>query len=138
MIMVPLRRRLRLWATTWILLQVASLAALVPPECCAGHMPAAGAEQGCHEKAAAARCPMKAADGTPCPMHRTGGESKDRCSMRGTCRGPLAALALLSNQGVLPDRLVLSPDLHFRDATRPSREDPDGRLAPPDPPPPRV
>jgi hypothetical protein len=62
-----LRSRLRGLAVTWLLLQVAWVTALVPRDCCAAHRPAA---KGCHESVSATHCPMRAADGTPCPMHR--------------------------------------------------------------------
>ena len=76
-------------------------------------------------------CPMHAADGAPCPMHQSGhhdAEDKpnDKCSMRGTCDGPMAALfALLSNHGVLRDSIILLPDLHTGSAATPDTRESD-------------
>ncbi len=65
--------------------------------------------------------------------------SAHKCSMRGTCDGPMAALtALLSNHGVLSDSFSMLPDLHATGIAAPSRENLIGRLASPDPPPPRA
>jgi hypothetical protein len=64
--MAMLRRKLRVVALTWLVFQVAWLTALVPRDCCAAHRPA----ENCHESASATHCPMRSADGTPCPMHR--------------------------------------------------------------------
>lgn len=66
--MGALRSRLRAWTLTWFILQAASLSAFVPADCCAGHR--ATATHDCHEEVAAPICPMRGADGTPCPMHR--------------------------------------------------------------------
>ena len=110
--MSSLRRHLRLSVATWLVFQAVSLSVLVPLDCCAAHRPAArDKEPGCHETAAATQCPVPPGPArrarcirvvTPAPA----GESGDRCSMRGTCDGPMAALfALLSNYGVLA-RLV--------------------------------
>ena len=87
---------------------------------------------------------MQAADGAPCPMHESGhhdAEDKpnDKCSMRATCDGPVAALfALLSNYGVLRDSTILSPDVPTGSVTLLIRENLTSRLAPPDSPPPRA
>ena len=125
--------------------QVASLSALVPRDCCAAHRPAANdKEQSCHKSTAATHCPMRAADGTPCPMHRGGrndaGEKPtDKCSIRGTCNGPMAALfALLSNHGVLTDSFAMLPDVRASYVAAHTRENLISRLASPDPPPPRA
>ncbi len=143
--MQSIRRSLRLWVTTWFVVQVASLSALVPRDCCAAHRPAASAAKpSCHEKAAATQCPMRAADGTPCPMHRgdhheAADTSRDDCAMRGTCSGPMAAMvAQLSNYGVLPSTLQLAPDLHPGAVRLSVDEQLLIRLTPPDPPPPRA
>lgn len=143
--MAQLRRHLQLWVAAWLVVQVASLSALLPRDCCAAHRPAASsAKPACHEKAAAIQCPMRAADGTPCPMHRgdhseAADASRDGCAMRSTCRGPMAALfAQLSNHGILTDQFQLLLDPHAGSAgVRPS-ENLITRLAPPDTPPPRA
>jgi hypothetical protein len=142
--MTTIRRRFRFWVPAWLFFQVASLSAFVPKDCCAAHRPAAIDKASCHENTAATHCPKRAADGTPCPMHArghhdAGQQSSDRCSMRGTCEGPMAALfALLSNHGVLADSFEMSPDLHAGSAAIHTRENLISRLASPDPPPPRA
>lgn len=143
--MTTIRRQLRLWATAWLAFQVVSLSVLVPRDCCAAHRPAASSQPPrCHENTAARQCPMRAADGTPCPMHRgdhSHAEEKrgDTCSLRGTCGGPMAALAtLLSNYGVVADSFTILPDLHSGSLTTATREHLIGCLPSPDPPPPRA
>jgi hypothetical protein len=143
--MQSIRRSLRLWVAIWLVVQMASLSALVPRDCCAAHSSAArAAKPSCHEQVAATQCPMRATDGTPCPMHRGGhGEASettpDSCTMRGTCSGPMAALvAQLSNYGVLPAALQVPPDLHRGSVTVDSDEDLPSRFTPPDSPPPRA
>lgn len=119
--MTLLRTHLRSWTLVWLMCQVLSLSALLPPACCAAHEES-GAGTECHGAAAsgdAAVCPMHAAGGDVCPMH--GSSSADTahaahvtppagdaiCVMRGLCDGPAIALgALLSVPGVLP---TLSP-----------------------------
>ena len=143
--MTSLRRHLQLWVATWLVFQVASLSALVPLDCCAAHRPAAGdKEPSCHERTAATHCPMRAAGGAPCPMHR-GGHSdaaekpSNECLMRGTCDGPMAAVfALLSNHGVLTDSFAMLPDRQGHYLTAHARENLISRLASLDPPPPRA
>jgi hypothetical protein len=143
--MSSLRRHLRLSVAAWLVCQAASLCALIPLDCCAPHRQVASTrEPSCHENTAATHCPTRAAGGTPCPMHQAGhtgaGEgSSVRCSMRGTCNGPAAAMfALLSNYGVLADSLEMTPDLRVSSAALHTREDLISRLASPDPPPPRA
>ena len=143
--MASLRRHLRLSVATWLVFQAVSLSVLIPLDCCAAHRPTARTkEPGCHKTAAATQCPVHARAGTPCPMHQSGHaaaaeESSDRCSMRGTCNGPAAAMfALLSNYGVLADSFAMAPDLHTSPAALHTRENLIGRLASPDPPPPRA
>ena len=144
--MTTVRRRLRLWAAAWLLCHAASLFALVPRDCCAAHRPAARqADHGCHEKAAATHYPMRAANGTSCPMHRSSQSDRDEdsnraCAMRGTCDDPIAAMvALLSHCGVLTNSIeTISPDLHVSAAAIRTGEPAIGRLPSPDPPPPRA
>ncbi len=136
--MASLRRRLRLVAVVWLAVQAASVSALVPRDCCATHQPKAA---GCHKRAAATYCPMRSADGTPCPMHRSSPaeEDPDACAMRGTCDGPMAALVrLLSHHAVLDDPLATLPDSVAGLAFIPSRENPIGRRTAPETPPPRA
>lgn len=128
--MTVLRRHLRLWALTWLILQANALAAFVPRDCCAAHRPAVEARP-CHDTAAPAHCPMRDVAGRPCPMHRgnasaTHGDhakpaahdhatahtapdateaqhtpARD-CVMRGTCHGQ-TFVSVLSFPGILPD-----------------------------------
>jgi hypothetical protein len=127
--MTTIRRRLRFWVAAWLVFQAASLAALVPRTCCVPYQAAAT---------------DRAANGTPCPMHQSGhhdAEQKpsDRCSMRATCDGPVAAMfALLSNYGVLSDSFLIVPDGHAGSVSLQTRENLTTRLAPPDSPPPRT
>jgi hypothetical protein len=139
------RRHLRLWAAAWIVFQATSISAFVPLDTCAAHLAARADEQrSCHKKATPAPCPMRAADGVPCPMHRgtvhdRDQTSRDVCSMRGTCDPPVAALfALLSNHGVLTPSSEALPDLSQSPASMDADEHPTSRLAPPDSPPPRA
>jgi len=141
--MTTIRRRLRLWVSVWLVVQAALMALLVPRDCCQAHRAAAGEKpRSCHQRVAATSCPMRAADGTPCPMHR-GGDSDEHstasCAMRSTCSGPMAALlASLSHQGVLTARFLLLPDLQVTAAVSPPRECLISPLLPPDSPPPRA
>lgn len=148
--MTTFRRHLRLWVIVWLVFQAASLSALVPRDCCAAHRPAADkTERTCHESAPATLCPMRSADGTPCPMHRDRGGHRDHhqssqsstsdCSLRGTCDGPMAAFfTQLSNHGVLPESFSAIPNVEVSSLSTPARESVVSRLESPDPPPPRA
>ena len=87
---------------------------------------------------------MRAANGTPCPMHRgdhheAAETSGVDCTMRGTCSGPMAAMvAQLSNYGVLPSAPHVAPDLHPGAVRLSVDEQLLIRLTPPDSPPPRA
>ena len=142
--MTTIRQRRRFWVAAWLVFQVVSLSALVPRACCVpSRAAAAETEPDCHGNSAASHCPMRAADGTPCPMHQSRHHdaeenSSDRCSMRATCDGPVAAVfALLSNYGVLRDSIIVLPDVHIGSVTLQTHDLID-RLAPPDSPPPRT
>jgi hypothetical protein len=143
--MMSLWRRLPLWAAAWLVFQVASLAALVPRDCCAAHRaPTSSAEHGCHKTTAATHCPMRGADGTPCPMHR-GRDARDPvsssggCSLRSTCSEPMVALAaLLWNQGVLAEPLDVVPDSGLSVVAAATRDPIVNQPDSPDPPPPRT
>src|SRR4051812_32251278 len=115
--MTSIRRRLRLWAAIWLILQAASLPAIAARNCCAVHRAeSAQRETSCHKTVAATTCPMPAADGTPCPMHtgeRAHDRQAERCVMRGTCDGPMAALfPSLGALGVLPTVGGMAADVH--------------------------
>jgi hypothetical protein len=143
--MTTIRRRLRFWVAAWLLFQVASLSALVPRACCVPHRAAAtDQEPDCHGNSAASQCPGHAGHATPCPMHTSDRhdreeQTSDRCSMRATCDGPVAAMfALLSNYGVLSESFLILPDVHADSVSLQTRENLISRLAPPDSPPPRA
>jgi hypothetical protein len=143
--MTTIRRRLRFWVAAWLVFQVASLSALVPRACCVPYRAAAAEKPpDCHGNSAASHCPKHAADATPCPMHKSGHHeaeetSSDRCSMRATCDGPVAAMfALLANYGVLSDSFLIVPDDHADSVSLQTRLNLITRLAPPDSPPPRT
>jgi hypothetical protein len=112
------------WSVTWLLCQVATLSAFLPPNCCAEHEAhAAGTEQ-CHDTTPADHCPMQATDGRACPMHAQASAddphaahrastaaapaadtlaAEEECRMRGTCDGPAVALSVLfSVPAVMP------------------------------------
>jgi len=121
--MSTVRRHVRLWAAAWLLFQVASLATLVPRACCAAHTAKA-----------------QAVEEATCPLHQArADESTDRCSMRATCAGPMAAvLALLSTVGVLTDAAGIAADSDISSAPVRIHEQLVAHLASPDPPPPRL
>ena len=62
------------------------------------------------------------------------------CSMRGTCQADVTTIAVLLSQcGVLTDVFEMrSPDVPASSAALSTREHPSGRLASPEPPPPRA
>jgi hypothetical protein len=128
--MTAIRRRLRLWAAAWLVFQAVSLSAFVPRACCLAHRPAVSAtEHRCHENTAAIHE----------DHHDAGQNTSTRCSMRGMCEGPLAALfVVLSTPGVPAGGFEMFPDLRFGSAAIPAREHLITRLASPDPPPPRA
>jgi hypothetical protein len=158
--MTILRRHVRLWATAWLVLQAASLSAFVPRDCCAAHRPEV-AKPSCHEVAPQSHCPMRAADGKPCPMHRApetavheghgshgdhdaAGDPTDdrraperRCVIGGTCQGPTFAL-ILSNPGLVPDATVTMPQLAIVEPASVFDRTPRAGFQPPHPRPPRA
>jgi len=113
------RRRIRLWAITWLLVQAVSLSALVPRDCCVGHRRAA--------EPAAPAC------------HKAAEEPREKCSISGTCEGPMAALlAQLSAVGVLVEGTRVLPDLAVAPTAPPTFPALTSRPAPPESPPPRA
>ena len=151
--MTALRQRVRLLAVTVLLLQLATLSAFVPRNCCPAHQARTISAKPCHEDAPAPAeyCPMRGSSGAACPMHASGQPSEASshehhsqpptgdCSMRGTCNGPMSAmLNLLSTYGILPDQsAVAANDDHVLIATL-AAVSPVRRFAPPEPPPPRA
>ena len=117
------RRYLRLWATAWIVFQAISLSAFVPRDCCAGHrMPPP-------EQEAAASCHQP---------HQAAAPDNERCTLRGTCNGPLGMLAtLLSPHAVLTGTVAFSGHAVAGAAGLASFESSRPLSVPPDSPPPR-
>jgi hypothetical protein len=143
--MSAFRRYLRHWAAAWIVFQAASLSMSVPLDARAARIAAAADRQvDCHRSAAPAPCPMRAADGVPCPMHRgtvhdNDRQSREACSMRGTRDRPVAALfALLFNHGVLSPASEPLTDRSQAAVAALHVDRPQSRQAPPDSPPPRA
>ena len=162
--MTVLRRHLRLWALTWLILQAGSLAAFVPRDCCAAHRPAA-ATKTCHETPPTAHCPMRDGTGEPCPMHRPSATTThaghhaeaahvhdaeqpttdnashstptERCVMRGSCQGVTFA-SVLSYPGILPDSLPAPVRLALPAPPTDLRQQTLSQLVAPDPHPPRA
>ena len=139
--MAPARTYLRRTAAAWIAVQAVLLLSLVPRDCCASHRPAPAAR--CHQTAAARQCPMRAANGTPCPMHRDSdgpsGQRTDDCSIRGTCGGPMAALLTrLSQPTILTDSAAVAQDTDHTGDVLTTHRTGASRLDPPDSPPPRA
>jgi hypothetical protein len=141
------RRRLRAFATAWILFQATSLSALVPRACCLAHQLASVPD--CHEQAARDASITDAGE-TPPPMQHHHGQMAQQsprtpeapahqCALRGTCGGPAAALfALLSTDGVLTDSVTPSIDLLATDSIAASRDQLIPQFESPDAPPPRA
>ena len=118
--MAVVRSQLRVFATTWLIVQALSLAALMPRDCCAAHRPAANrpAAPACHESS-----------------HRPAVD----CRLTGGCSGPMSALVrLLSYSGILPDRGAALPHAAVRPVDAAGQDDVIGRYDPPDAPPPRA
>jgi hypothetical protein len=165
--MKALRRRLRLAVTLWLLFQVVSLSAPVPLDCCDAHVPANVARQErCHETPESPYCPMRARDGTACPMHQkpeaddphahhrqmAAGEdaglhdaasrpesSPRQCAIGATCTAPMTALAvILSNHGVVPADVWILPGADRTVLPQHHDEHLTSRQAAPDSPPPRA
>ena len=141
--MAALRGRLRVFATTWLMFQVAWLAALVPRDCCAAHRPVQLAETRCHEtppppadhSGHGAAQPAVAASVHQAPAPALPVE----CRMSGLCDGPMAALAtLLSSHGIMPASATSLPRLHANPAWVAFPQGVIGRFEPPDLPPPRA
>ena len=92
--MSPVRKHLRFWVVAWLVFQAVALSALVPRDCCAAHRPVP-TEVACHETVGATAHSSSEA---------TVPDSGEECTMRGSCNGPMSALAaLLGNQGILTD-----------------------------------
>ena len=84
------RRQIRTWIVAWLLFQCVSVSALAVRDCCC--QPKQVRTSHCEKQTPANYCPMRAAGGSPCPMHQ---QSEPDCVMRGTCGGPVAAVGVL-------------------------------------------
>jgi hypothetical protein len=98
------RRHLRAWASTWLVIQVLSLSALLPRDCCAAHR--------LHKGPAA----HGAADEAACAMHPAQ-KPEPECSLRGTCNGPVLALPITTTSAdPASTPFTLAPDTVFTEA----------------------
>lgn len=137
--MSTIRRRLRLLVHAWLLCHVTCLFVLLPVACCTGDDQHAAAGQTCHREAAVKQCPMRAANGTPCPMHRDSAATSTNVAMRGTCSPLEAALAAVLFQAAVPlARYDIQPTVIASRAPLPTHVQPSPLRTPPDSPPPRV
>jgi hypothetical protein len=121
-----IRRHLRAWAATWLVIQALSLSALVPRDCCAAHR--------LHKTPAT----HAAGDEAACPMHA---EKKPvpQCSLRGNCNGPVLALPIATTSAVLVSRpFTVLPDTALRPAAVTFEARPIATDIFPDTPPPRA
>jgi hypothetical protein len=90
---IGLGRRVRTWARVWLVCQLAAVSAFVPRDCCAQHRPAAAVARSHHDTGAAHHGQQAGHGGM---HHETPASDHDRtCVMRGTCNGPLDAVATL-------------------------------------------
>jgi hypothetical protein len=117
--MVLLRRSLGRWVTACLLLQAASLTALLPRDCCRAHA---------HDREEASKP----------SCHTSVEKAEDRCALRGTCDGPMSAMiAQLSQVGVIPATAGLPADDVRPSLLAVESESSSSRLLSPDSPPPR-
>lgn len=119
--MAILRRRVRLWVMAWFFLQVASLSALVPRDCCVAHRPVVTVPS-CHEVAHEAPVPSS---------------SSSDCVMRGTCQGP-PLFTVFSSAGLPAATSQSSPQALPTPRAADLAEHTLARVQPPDLPPPRA
>ena len=102
-----------------LLLQAATLGALVPRDCCRAHA---------HDR--------KEAEKPSC--HTTAEKTDDRCALRGTCDGPMTGMvALLSQVGVIPASTPAPVNSGDTALVLALALEPDRLRTPPDSPPPR-
>ena len=114
--MSSIRRRLRGFVFASLIFDVTSLSMFVPEHCSLvmALTPPPTIAAPTHEHAQS-ECPMRAADGSVCPMHRGhsdrhGSISRDDndCSM--ASRSPMGPLTIALYQGILPVVMTLSAD----------------------------
>jgi hypothetical protein len=122
-----------MWAVTWLLCYVASYSALLPRDCCAAHAH--------RSRPTAAKAAEAAADAT-CSLHHAPEPEPPppaECSLRGTCGGPIAALAsFLSSHGILPGTVDVNRDANITTFALHIRENATSLAVAPDPHPPRA
>ena len=126
-----LRLHLRQLAVAWMVIQTVSLSAFAGFDCCAT------------PRAVRREAKAQAAEASPCPMHAASGntasKSTEKCVMRGTCSGPIAALfVLLANNGVPAESPATAPDHEIGAAPIPPTETFIVHFESPDTPPPRA
>ncbi len=97
------RRHLGAWTLVWLSCQIASISALTVFDL----RPLAHQDQDCLQAGPAEQCPMRGANGEPCPMHRGSHSDSHQgpatCTLRGTSDASGSELAsLFSLVGVLP------------------------------------
>jgi hypothetical protein len=105
----------------------------LPRDCCAAHA---------HKPKPAPAAPAPATSAT-CAMHHDAPQPEPageaECSLRGACRGPLAALnSFFSAHGVLPESESVAPDARAAILPGLTSESTVSQAISPDPPPPRV
>jgi hypothetical protein len=129
--MICLRKHLRLWTSAWLVCQIATYSALLPRDCCAAHAHRAKPVEAAQESPDGATCAMHHAEPDPKPV--------EECSWRGTCGGPLSALAaLFAHQGILPASVVVARETPSAALSVQPRERAASHLIQPDPQPPRA
>ena len=130
--MRAVRRHLHSCVAVWLVFQALALSSIVPRDCCAAHRPvSAKSKAACHELM------------SPAPdvqaHHAQAAPTPDRCSLRGSCGGPMAGfLVQLSLHGVLTERPRLTLQLVASTVEPVASERLISRLASPDSPPPRA
>ena len=141
--MSSIRRRMRGLVLASLIFHVTSFSMLVPQHCSvvAALTLSTVIDAPRHEHAES-ECPMRAADGSVCPMHRGhsdrhGSISKDDndCSM--ASRSTLGPLTIALYQGILPVVTTLSADGGYIAAVPTESVSVRSLLIPPDSPPPR-
>jgi len=98
-----IRRHLALWTCAWLACQIVSVSAMALFD--AGVGTASG--KTCVQVGPAEQCPMRGANGEPCPMHRGGDtdhhEKDGSCTLRSTTQASAPVWgSVFSAPGILP------------------------------------